>query len=345
MDRFTASTETGERAGTARRGSTTLRSAALLCAAAALGASLAFAGGVDRSSGTVGTTFTITPGETTFPEGKPKVTLENASGKPLKLKVIEAATDHVTVGVGKVREGTFDVVVRHKKQPEFVCAEAFTIVRGTIETVSPDAPAPKTEITITGSDFGSKKGKVKVGGKPAKVKSWTDTSITAQLHKKTPAGSQSLLVSNKVGDADFAAGTITIGGDGGGGSPRLYVRGTFDRDRFQAVDDEVVIHGQGNGFTISATTAVQGADATVFVDLSNATFSQGTSQATPVVMRYAKSGTTWSSVGDPSAIDATIRVNGSRVTITLGGDLPRVEGSGSPDSLRIKGIDVSFEIS
>jgi len=47
-----------------------------------------------------------------------------------------------------------------------------------------------SEITITGSDFGAKKGKVLIGGVPAKIATdgWSDTAISAALTKVLPAG-------------------------------------------------------------------------------------------------------------------------------------------------------------
>jgi len=45
-------------------------------------------------------------------------------------------------------------------------------------------------LTITGSDFGEKKGKVLIGGYPTKIgkNGWTDTAITCTVNKPLPEG-------------------------------------------------------------------------------------------------------------------------------------------------------------
>src|SRR5690349_5138710 len=42
--------------------------------------------------------------------------------------------------------------------------------------------------TLTGTDFGTKKGNVSVAGKKAKVTAWTDTAITFVVPKTVPSG-------------------------------------------------------------------------------------------------------------------------------------------------------------
>jgi hypothetical protein len=45
-----------------------------------------------------------------------------------------------------------------------------------------------TQITITGSDFGTRKGKVLIGGKAAKITNWSDTVITGVIKKALSPG-------------------------------------------------------------------------------------------------------------------------------------------------------------
>jgi len=54
-----------------------------------------------------------------------------------------------------------------------------------------------TQITITGSDFGTKKGKVTVGGKSCKVSEWVTDSIACDIKAKLPPGSYDVVVQLK----------------------------------------------------------------------------------------------------------------------------------------------------
>jgi hypothetical protein len=51
-----------------------------------------------------------------------------------------------------------------------------------------------TQITIAGSDFGSKKGKVTVGGKSCKVLQWANESITCEIKTALPPGTYDVVV-------------------------------------------------------------------------------------------------------------------------------------------------------
>ena len=71
------------------------------------------------------------------------------------------------------------------------CADMCTRYEGTVEgTIG-------TQITITGSDFGTKKGKVTVGGKPCKVSQWANESITCEIKTSLPPGPYDVVVQPK----------------------------------------------------------------------------------------------------------------------------------------------------
>ena len=54
-----------------------------------------------------------------------------------------------------------------------------------------------TQISITGSDFGTKKGKVTVGGKQCKASQWANDSITCEIKKSLPPGPYDVVVQPK----------------------------------------------------------------------------------------------------------------------------------------------------
>ena len=165
---------------------------------------------------TVGDTFDIAAGDVGFGTKKPKVKAvflpvePGAKGDPkLKLKVIEVTDQSATVLVKKAKGvGSFDLMVK-PKGGDFYSAGTVTTTGPNAQALSTDTVAAGAEMTVTGSRFGTKKGKVFVAGKKAKVIEWTDTSITFRVHKKTPAGTADVEVQNKLGD-DAVSGQLTV---------------------------------------------------------------------------------------------------------------------------------------
>jgi len=62
--------------------------------------------------------------------------------------------------------------------------------KGVMALFTPSEGTIGTVLTITGSDFGEKKGKVLIGGYPTKIgkNGWTDTAITCTVNKPLPEG-------------------------------------------------------------------------------------------------------------------------------------------------------------
>jgi hypothetical protein len=54
-----------------------------------------------------------------------------------------------------------------------------------------------TQMTIAGPDFGTKKGKVLIGGLTTKIISWTDSSITCEIKKPLPPRSYDVVIKLK----------------------------------------------------------------------------------------------------------------------------------------------------
>ena len=63
--------------------------------------------------------------------------------------------------------------------------------------VSPNKGTIGTKLTFTGSDFGTKKGKVLIGGKAIKVISWEASSITCEINKALPQGPHDVVIQRK----------------------------------------------------------------------------------------------------------------------------------------------------
>jgi hypothetical protein len=183
---------------------------------------------------------------------------------------------------------------------------------------------------------------VRVGGKRAKVKSWTDTEIVAQLHKKTPTGDQPLLVTNKVGDASFADGTISVGGGGGGAKSTL--RGRFDRDTVRADGDDIEIVASGQGYVLTIAAVAGRDDATVVIDLSNLDLSGGgpLNNVEPAEVRYTLGSTTWAALSGSGAVSARVTFRGDVIEVEFDGELARTAGSAGPDPLDVRGGALDF---
>jgi len=135
---------------------------------------------VTPAEGTIGTVITIDGSG--FGTVRPKVTLvDPATGKKYVLKVTANSDTQITGEVKRAVGGSLDVVVQPKiKGAAAITETAGFLVRAPVISALLDSlggspltsAAPKQEFTVVGSFFGSKKGKVRIGGKPAKVVSW-----------------------------------------------------------------------------------------------------------------------------------------------------------------------------
>jgi hypothetical protein len=184
----------------------------LLCAASAQGidtvsSSVDTDGGDGIVSSAVGGVLTIDG--LGFGTAKPKVfLLDEATGKKYVLKVTAFDDDQITAEIKKAVLGelqlnvqpkgadpfTFDSVVIERPDVESLMDELFA---GVIDEASPGLP-----FYISGEYFGSKKGKLFVGGKKAKVITWAMTGILLEMPKKLANGLWDILLDNKVGTDD-----------------------------------------------------------------------------------------------------------------------------------------------
>ena len=163
--------------------------------------------------GTIGTQITITGSG--FGSKKGKVLLDPL-GSSVALKIAKDGwSDSRIVGtISKVPlpagsyPASFDIVVQTKDKPpkKLSPTDPFTIRNPYITQHSPASGSPGTEVTVSGTFFGGKKGKVYLVGqtsgqqKSCKVTSWSMNEIKF-LVPKVDKGSYWLYISNKVGNS------------------------------------------------------------------------------------------------------------------------------------------------
>jgi hypothetical protein len=154
------------------------------------------------AEGTIGTRITILGSG--FGTGKTKVRL--TGGGKAKAKVVQASDTQVVADVKVAKAGSYTVVVRGP-DGEVAAPQPFLVRIPTNLLFEPPCPDPGTIVTMRARFLGNKKGVVKVGGKKAKVTSWTadllgDGTATLKLHKKTPRGATNVSIKTKAGTAN-----------------------------------------------------------------------------------------------------------------------------------------------
>ena len=101
--------------------------------------------------------------------------------------------------------GTYDVTIRPPKASAIVLPDSFTVSAPAINYVDPTSGSAGDTIAISGYFFGTKKGKVTLGGKSCKVTSWTMggaygfSQIIFIVPKGLTSGTKDLKVNNGVG--------------------------------------------------------------------------------------------------------------------------------------------------
>ncbi len=136
---------------------------------------------------------------------KPVQAWVQVGSKKVPLKIDRGATDTAftatlkTLPQGVNGAGLLRVKAKGSNVP-------FSLAGMTIELpqpsgISPESAAPGQNVTISGTYFGTKKGKVVVGTKKAKIRTWTDTSITFQVPSSVNDDLVFVYVSNAAGRA------------------------------------------------------------------------------------------------------------------------------------------------
>ncbi len=189
--------------------------------ALALGAALGAAGAItDVTPTTLSYGLDVRAFGSGFGTAKPKILLApEGGGKSKKLKVVSFDDTQVVGRVGAVKAGTYRVVVDPKdKGLATVTSESTVDVSLPVFVrFEPAEAARNGETVLVAGSLGTKKGRVTVGGKPAKVLEWTGGGVTLRLNKKTPLGTQDVVVKNTAGSVTFAGALDVVAQPGGSG--------------------------------------------------------------------------------------------------------------------------------
>ena len=108
---------------------------------------------------------------------------------------------------GRYRK-VFDQLGDYPWRDAAVGGEARIVARRLI--VSPEAGTEGTELVVTDTGFGTKKGKVEVGGTPCKVKNWTDTEVVCTIKEVIPPGLYDVRVIPKQAEERLFAASFTV---------------------------------------------------------------------------------------------------------------------------------------
>ncbi|MBM3984890.1 MAG: hypothetical protein FJ296_04245 [Planctomycetes bacterium] len=144
---------------------------------------------------------------------KPKVFINsNIDPKKRALKVVEFTDNELLVELKKGVPGDYDLTIQPKGKDvaPMMALDVVRVVAPTFEQPNPPAAAPGQLVTLTGwvgvDAFGTVPGTVKVGGKKAKVESWSAGEVVFFMPGKLANGLYVVEVKNKV-----ATGTVETG--------------------------------------------------------------------------------------------------------------------------------------
>jgi hypothetical protein len=292
---------------------------------------------VSPAQGTVGTQITITGAE--LGTAKPKVALQlhgDATAKPIPLKLaapFDGTTIHATVA--KIQPGVYDLVVTPKGGSAITVMSAFTGEAPSISGLSAGTIAPGDHVDITGTFFGTLKGKVTIGGVTAKVIFWSDAKITVVVSKKNQSGSATFDILGK-GGTQTAGATANVVAPITGGD---HFKATFDAggSNMNATDSKLTfwIDNGGSTFTINAGQKFGSGLSTnyhTFTIAVGGPISVNTFTAGSIVVAYTEAGIAARQYSSQGAGGWTINVVshvGNRISGTFSGGLSRASGSGA----------------
>ncbi len=160
-------------------------------------------GSLSQEEGTIGTEITIEGSG--FGAKKGKVYLGAVA-----LKVLVWGNEMIQCVISKpLSPSSYDITIRPKGAAEILLQDAFSVEAPRIDSINPIQGSQGTEVTIFGDFFGSKKGKVTLGGENCKVLSWAMSEILIEVPKGLTPGTYELTVTNQVG-SDTMEGAFTI---------------------------------------------------------------------------------------------------------------------------------------
>lgn len=168
---------------------------------------------IEPNQGTIGTQVTVT--DSGFGSKKGKVLIETTASKIITW---DPSGTSITFEITKsLSPGPYKIVVKPKEPKGAVPITyegAFTMMAPEITSVTPGAGSPGKVIKLEGNYFGSKKGKVSVGGKNSKVLSWEMDKMTGAseatfvVPKRLLSETYGVTVSNKLDTDTLPEGFI-----------------------------------------------------------------------------------------------------------------------------------------
>lgn len=163
---------------------------------------------------------------TGFGTAKPKVFLTDGDGKKYVLKVTDNDDTHIMAEIKKAVAGELTLNVQLKGVDEPL-TQGVTVMLPEIDAGELPANADaNAEFTIAGQFFGTKKGKLYIGGRKAKVVEWTDGSIVVVMPKTLANGFWDIVLDNKLGvDEDETIETTNSDAKVGKNGFNVYVEG------------------------------------------------------------------------------------------------------------------------
>ena len=203
---------------------------------------------VSPASGSLGASLTITG--TGFGTTKPSVFLTSpeTGTKVYKLKVTSSTDTTIVATISKGVPGSFDVNVEVAKLI-VTSADAFSLVTPSITPGQTATADVGTTLTLDGSNFGTKKGKLAVAGKNAKVLTWTDTAVTYVVPTTVLNGPVVVYVSNKLGGKAVSAYLTVTGSSAVFGKDKA--TGIIGKKKFKPLIHFVFISGDDWNLTMT----------------------------------------------------------------------------------------------
>ena len=300
---------------------------------------------VSPADGSIGTVLTIDGAG--FGTKKPIVRLvDPLTGKSTPLALSEWSDTHVVAKLKKgVPAGARDVTLKPKLKGALVLVAqgAFTVHAPQPQSVDPAVAGPKDAVTVTGQYFGSKKGKLFIGGKSAKVTAWSDGAIGAVVPKKATGGVVDVRVVNTAGDATLAGGVLVLGAGGMSGPDLLSV--TVGGQTYAttgapsvlalAADGQLVLGGSfGVGPSLQIALPVDVAGLAVPLAVAgDPAGSVAWRQGAPLVDPMAS---LWTTAGEGDAYEVKLlALQSGRLVGAFHGTLQRTQGGASPATLEL----------